>query len=427
MALTALGCGTYTAYLYTIGLQTLVGELACSQITWNRGYGTQTGQIVIPTPGRAECAPVIGTLDQWSHEIVIIRTPGGRVASGPVTAYEISDDQATITFSDLSAWYGKRKIHHTHRYTNTDIALIFADYHDDAINLDNPMGFGVRAAPVNILLSQTTLGGQHFIASDQLDQLSQAGCDWYVRDRTTYAGGAAVGIATVATLTDDHFQTPPKITSGDGAANLIGVRGAGAGQGKDPIYEQAEDTSDQQIHGLLEAVDTVDTIRFPNEARVAAAQRIALLSPPPLLISGGVLTPDAPLQIDQLYPGQLYHVALKETVKHVIGTYRLSTINGNVQNGDEKITIETQPVGSISYRLTHPPSKAFEAVFAKMLKRMRRFETGGSLYGEVSLSDVVHFGPATLRAVLDPDTGEITILFENAITGGESSIVGVIP
>ena len=257
-------------------------------------------------------------------------------------------DDVSIEARDLMRWLWKRRLRRDHDYTDTDLAAIFEAYAIDALALDNSMGLVVSSSPCGIVGSRRVLALQHMICGDQLEELAQTGVDWTVIDRTVLVGGAVTPstLTLPPLLTDESFVNPPRVTyDGEQQATDWLIRGAGVGDGPDAVYGEAGGVTSE--YGLVDRVESNEEILDSGSAQRAAASRLALTGTEFAVVSEGVLTPNAPITISQLVPGQVVTIRLQSSCIPILRDYRLSSVGVSASGEQpEQVTIGLQPVGS---------------------------------------------------------------------------------
>ena len=342
-----LGCGSYDAYVLTRGGAELVATFEWTELTWQR--------VLDDTSAASANAGSFPDCDTdvfwpWRYELAIYRN-GSLIWVGPIIEPKSPPDQYALQARDLTAWWDHRLIHEDHLYPNpTDLAIIFQDISDDAMDPDPSPGLSVSPSPCGVTAMMELLAVQHFIAADKIRDLTTTGIDWTVIARDVLAGGAVVPTGSIGTFLDEHFVVPPTPRiDGTSQANSWLVRGSGGGAAGDTIYGSSTDPTAAALDGLLESVATVSTLQ-DNDSALAAAQSRTAITTNVTLVENCILAAEAPFTIDQLVPGALCDLALTQTKIPVFGHYRLAQVDGAAQSGDgsasETITLTFQPAGT---------------------------------------------------------------------------------
>lgn len=347
-----LGCGVYEIGVFERGGATMIGSLPFDSLAWARdldAVSEATLQITGISGAGAACCALLGSIKPWQHELAMYRD-GTRVWAGPITTIDVLGEVATISARDVMQWMWIRRLRHDHAFVATDLATIFQAYVTDALTLDNSMGLVVVPTPTGVTGDRSVLALQHMIAGDQLDELSRTGVDWTTIDRSVFVGGTVTPYPLPPTgrlvLIDDSFQTPPRVTT-DGmqmATDWV-VRGAGGGDGPDPVFGEAGGLS--ATFGLVDRVETNEEILDSPSAAAQAASRLALTGGGATVVSEGILSPDAGVTIDQLVPGLPVELRLVNPCLQILVDYRLASVKvtaGATQ--DEQVTLSFQPLGS---------------------------------------------------------------------------------
>jgi hypothetical protein len=348
-----LGCGEYRVAIYPRGAGRQLADVEWSTLGWGRKLDdTSTANVKVAgiTGRTSECCGIIDSVEPEIHELGIIRSfaddTSARVWCGPVqqVSYDPDTDTATITASDLSWWLGKRQLRLDHIYTQVDLATIFADYVLDAMRLDDSSGLQVVTTLSGILGDRQVLADQHLLAGDQIGELARTGIDWTVVDRYMLAGGLVVPQTPSFTLVDEHFaKNPASVKDGSYAATSWGVIGGQDSLGN-AVYGEAGGVD--PAYGLIERVANEDTILDNSSATFAAAGRLQLTKGAPGIVTAGVLSPDAPINLLNLVAGTRCKVRLQRNCVAVDGDYRLAQIDVSANEaGAEEVKVSFQPVG----------------------------------------------------------------------------------
>lgn len=347
-----LGCGAYEAYVLTRGGGAIVAQIEWTSLSWARVLD-DTSQATVMMD-RA-CVQSVAQARPWRHELAVYRD-GEQVWVGPIinpSAPVASDHfQYQLVARDLSAWWDRRFIHSDHDYSlaPADLATIFSDIASDAMLPDNSPGLTVVTSPTGVTGAMRLLAAQHLVAGPQLRDLANTGIDWTAVGRTIIAGGTSIPVADLGSFTDDDFIVPP-VPSYDGTAqaNLWVIRGQGGGAAGDAIYGTASDPVAAALDGLLESVDTVQTIQDNLSAQAAAQSKLALTGDNVVTLQDCSFSPEAPVKIGALIPGALAHVDLSEGNIVVDDDYRLQRLAVSITGSDgiEQVVATFQPKGTL--------------------------------------------------------------------------------
>jgi hypothetical protein len=362
--LAKLGCGHYEAALFERGGRRMLGMIPWTSLSWGRDY-CATSQAEYALNGVAgageECCGLLALAKPWKHELHIFRD-NRTVWSGPLVQKRIAADTASLVARDLTAWWDRRRIHHTHDFSGNpssdnpyggefvDLAIMFQAYSDDGMSVDNTPGLCVTLTPTGVLAERNVLARSHIMVGDILRELTRAGINWTVVNRTVYA---AVPPLMLPTLTDDSFVQPPTVvTDGLQQENDAGVRGAGTAANGDALWAAAVDAPSVVEFGRLEKATTEAGLENIIDVRAAAAERLAVLKEPVSSIEEGTLDPETGVLIADLVPGALVPVRLIRTCDPVLDTYRLTGLRVQVAASEtgatEDVGVTFQPVGPLS-------------------------------------------------------------------------------
>ena len=346
-----LGCSTYQVAVVTRGGHELVMILPWSSLSWERVLDDTSSASVSGAIGSdADCeeCQAMAAIRAWRHELAIYRN-GELVWIGPIINKRLPPGEFTLNARDLSAWLDHRKIHANHIYAQEELATIFEDLFDDAMEPDPSPNLSLSISPSGVKATKRFLRSQNLITGSQLRDITSTGIDWTTIGREIVAGGLAVPTDPVGTFVDAHFTTPPTpLFSGEQQGNAITVRGAGGGASGDRIAYTSSDFQAINDDGLLESVESVSTIKDFPSAIQASETRLALRKEV-IQIENCVLAPTAPFPVSSLIPGARCPVNLQETCEPVVGTFRLKSVSTSASSsGDDSFTLVLQPEGTTS-------------------------------------------------------------------------------
>lgn len=350
MPLNTLGCGRYTAQVWTRGGGSLLfSALPVSSCKWDRRLDdTSEATVTLAGLGRSQkCYDAIREAKPWKHELALARD-GEIVWQGPITEPQSQGTSGSYDARDLSAWWDHRKLRYDRAYSGVDLATIFQQLTVDAMTPDPTPNVVVATSDTSILGTRSYLAGQHLLIGPLLRELSDVGVDWTVVGRNVIAGGLVVPTTPIVRLNDEHLVAPPGVQlEGLAMANDVTVVGAGGGGQTDaPVFGEAIDADSISEFGLLDAVSTNSNALDATSATAGAASTLAVARRPITVASDVQLDSDAPILIQQLVPGALIEVAWRTSGIEVSGTFRLSKVSADVKGGSETVTITIQPVGT---------------------------------------------------------------------------------
>lgn len=344
-----LGCGRYTAQVYTRGGDELVFDnLPVAGARWSRVLSdTSDASVALEGIGlNPECLDAIRSVRTRAHELALVRD-GVVVWQGPILTRNVRLSSGGFGARDLSWWYDHRYLPLDRSYAQVDLATIFNELAVDALSEDDSPNITVEATPTDVLATRIYRAGNFLIAGNELRELTKAGVDWTFLVREALVGGLVVPADPIVLLQDDHLATAPDVTE-DGTVG--GTRqtyiGAGGGEQAFPIFGQALSPSDIATYGLSDEVFNVDAIRDETSAVASAASRLALMSVPPVVLTTVVLSQSAPVLMEQLIPGAVIGCAFKASAIEVAGSFRLQKVEVDVAGDGESVTLTLQPLGA---------------------------------------------------------------------------------
>lgn len=350
MALTnVLGCGSYTAQLWSQGGEVLLYDnLEVSSAKWSRVLSdTSDADVSLEGLGlNPRCLEAIRSVRCWSTELALNRD-GAVVWQGPITQRDAQGSSGGFSARDLSWWWDHRYLPNSHLYDQVDLATIFNELATDALSADPTPGITVNATPTGVLATRQYRGGNYLIAGPELREVTKSGVDWTFVVRTALVGGLVVPTTPIVLLQDDHLAEFPKVTEdGSTGGNRQTFVGASGGDQDSVFVGQATDAGSVAEFGLVDEVTSQDRILDTNSAIAAAANRLALVSEPAIILSDVVLSQTAPVLMSALVPGAVVGCAFQATPIPVAGQFRIQKVSVDVQGSGERVTLSLQPLGA---------------------------------------------------------------------------------
>lgn len=350
MALNTLGCGRYSAQIWTRGGGSLVFDrLPVTSVSWTRMLDdTSQASADLAGMGRTRaCFEAIRDAEPGQHELAIIRD-GVAVWQGPVFSKDAQGTSGGYDARDLSLWWDHRRLPVDRVFEATDLATIFETLADDAMLEDASPNITVVSSPTGILGTRKYLAGQHLMAGPQLRELANSGVDFTFVGRDALVGGTSIDAEPIVLLQDRHLAAIPKTTRGFPVGNRVGLSGAGGGEGPDPIFGEAQDAASIATYGLLDDVQSQESVRDDASAAAQARSTLAIGSVPVTVLSEVLLDSTAPVLIEQLVPGALVGCAFGSSGIDVAGTFRISKVDVKGEGRNESVQLTLEPVGTVT-------------------------------------------------------------------------------
>jgi len=353
-SLNELGCGFYTAQIWTKGGEDLVFDgLPVTDVEWSRVL-SDTGDAQASLAGlglNVSCFEAIRDGSSWSHELALIRTSGGDgsgelVWQGPLVGKSSKFTTGGYKARDLSAWWDRRVITLDQTFTQIEVATIFNAIALDADEQD-PFNLTTDATPIGVTATRVYRAGNYLPAGPELRELTKTGIDWTIIGREALVGGLVVPADPIVFLQDDHLREAPQVDE-DGMqfSNDVIVSGAGGGEQANPVVGRATDLDSVATYGLNTTTVQNDSIRDSESAAAYAQSRLALLKVPSVVMGDVSLRPSAPVLVSQLIPGSVVSCAFQTSGIPVAGQFRLQKVSAKGVGTGEIITLSLQPLGS---------------------------------------------------------------------------------
>jgi hypothetical protein len=376
-----LGCADeYTVIITARDLRTYAAEVAWSSISWSRVLDeVSEATVVVPDVfGGLRCNIELGTaIVPWRFGIRIERN-GTEVWSGPITSISRPTrdgrgaDYVEIQAADIMMWTAKRTTTASQLYTSVDGGVVFKGVVDDATQFDNLFDLQCPTFTTGYLMTREILALDFEYSLDVLSELANSAVDYFVlgKELVVYdytdlgwfvlRDGVKTRIAATTDpygryvyglFTDEAFVARPGfVIDGMSQANNVFIPGADSGEAGFRRYWTASDVN--LLDGLLTYVD-VNPLYRPQDGlpitadgvfQERADSTLALRSKAPVIFSGGVLSPAAPVTVDGLLPGSLWALDLAEVgVGQLLDAQRLKRVDVTVEVASGGIVEQVSP------------------------------------------------------------------------------------
>jgi hypothetical protein len=383
-----LGCASqYTAVVHWRGGGRPYTPLdRLTAVSWGRTLNdTSTASVTVATSDLgAECCAALGRVEPWAHELTVYRD-GALVWQGPITRPVLRRGSVTLEAQDVFAWFDR--LVNTFRVTYTSSAadaqgrrrgpITYIAWNHIRLNLtqsslsvppDYPgiMPYVVRrdtglpTIKVEKDGSKDTTVWTAYLG-DILREWAKRGLTWTTVGRRLLLRGRPTSTArATALLTTNHFAGDIEVIKDGTTAATYAFA----------TTQQSEDISDGTTLGTGKtgtAYGRLDTLveiqeEKPTDADLRAAARDALAGRYPVPVSINVpdnaqLTPDAPITIRQLVPGERIDLLADVGCTRVQQGFALSDVEvswqagQSGQGGGEQVGIGLIPLGDVDEEL----------------------------------------------------------------------------
>lgn len=340
-----LGCGDYRVFIQTVGGGKVEAELLHTGLRFSRRLdGMSEARVELGAEQDAECIPLLGSLDPYTHEIALWRDEE-EVWVGVLTEPDYTYESLSLPALDLFFWFKRRVLPTTRGFVGEDLATIAKIYANDALDQDTTPNVTVIATPTGVLGDRAVVSTLYRYAADEIQELARTGLDYTVIGREVRFGGREISTPSLVTLTEDVFEVRSARLAGLALANDIIVLGTSSGSVSSPVVGRATTTSQP----LVQQVYSERSILDVSSATVAAETRLDLLEDPPFFITGRLLE-TAPINFDDLVPGAKVTLSQQVGFRRIDADMRLLGVDVSATAADngvtESVELTLEPVGT---------------------------------------------------------------------------------
>lgn len=376
-----LGCpDSYNVWLTDSSYRNTLDKVGWTNLNWSRSLDeiSTAGARLPDHLGGAYCVEKFGGIETWKFGLLIERNDQ-RVWSGPITSITREESELVLGASDILARTMKRPAIYASEpaiYTSVDAAVLFTDIINvHSASPSDPYRLQAPEVYVGVFTDRTLRWRQGSYAWPLLEELMGSSIDAFMVLDTLFVWDPRRGWMFVdiddgvtrvlpgpynsafdmefGTFTNAAFTTRPKwAISGDVQTNFVISTSADSGEEGFRRYKVAEDVPSQAEVGVLFYVD-VDPFAQPGGAEIdlpdSTLQRradtvLALRRKPPAVISGGILSESAPVDVNNLLPGSIWRLDVHDSgYRQLLQAGRLKRVEVSVTAGTDGLEESVAP------------------------------------------------------------------------------------
>ena len=371
-----LGCAdSYTVSITDNTYDNPIEQIGWESLSWERVLD-DISQAKVVSPDRLggiDCLADNQLIEPWRYGVLIERNDG-EVWKGPIVTVGRRGDAIEIGAADVLARYQKRFVTRIPAdFIDTDSAVAFREVIETYAGFTaDPWTLEIPDVSVGVTITRHLNPREFKYAWDFLSELLDSSVDAYVMNGRLYMWEPDAGWRyhdvikrtlpgpyntnfdfVYGTFTEEAWTTRPNWSiDGAGQSNYNVVPSADSGEFGFRTYELREEVTSQALYGVLDGVDP-DPLELPEDsepadvilALMARAETMnALRAIPPIVMEGGELSQNAPVDVDNLRPGSLWKV---DTFDHGYGQLltvgRLRRVSVSVTKSDRGIEEKVSP------------------------------------------------------------------------------------
>jgi predicted amino acid-binding ACT domain protein len=355
-----LGCPDTRVYITDFCGGTIIGDISdnVTFLRWGRELDDDSEAEItlhIEGDGRGDgCCEILEKIRTWRNEIIIVRDGDVVWGPGPLVTIQIQRHISHLVARDAPmAWLDNRLVHTDYEFKSVDLATIAQTVVEDALTLGlaTELPPQIRDACILDFATFTETGKSTDLevrantqtGGEILRNLAQKGLDFTVVNRALYVG-AEFSFGPIGPLRDEDFQEDLQVTEHGLAAATNWYVSSESTQG------HCGGVSD--FFGLIESgVEGQEAETSVADLNREACDRLIATDPPPLIVTvpgEGLLAPTAPVCPDNLVPGSLVDLAIRELCRPASVRERLTSVRFVADERGERAGITLAPLGELS-------------------------------------------------------------------------------
>jgi hypothetical protein len=295
------------------------------------------------TDDGAVCCEKLGDTRTWRHALSVYRDSELVWGPGPIVNLLYGKEIVRVVARDISAWLDKRKTRIAYTFEGISAVEIARILIVDAMAPNDPAGLVdsmIIVTPAEPKVYDVTVDANIYVG-DALRELAKTIIDFTVVGRSIIIS-EQLRYGPYARLTDEDFLSDIEVeergleAGTDWTAIGSATTDVGETGGIDPYFGLLE--------GILQDQDVTDADYLLTEAERA----LGVSNPPPVYINmpnDARLSPTAPVCFEQLVPGTLMDIDLRDVCRPVSQRNRLTALKVQLTGDDEQVGVTLSPAG----------------------------------------------------------------------------------
>lgn len=349
MSAPTCGLNEYGVTLVKNGRRLSTAGASLERIEWGRVLDAPSKATIDLITAGEDCCGQLGAVDHWNTDLIISATNPDTLEDdvvwrGPVRKATFRKGSVTIEGVDNLGWLQVRGLFNDLDFDDVDVSEIFVGIWNDAVAAYDSPVHSLVVLPCGVVESRRIDGDDQRMGWNVVSEMLDAGLDV-----TTFGSQILVGIPTFTPIDlkdTDVIGQVEVVKDGEQFANRVL---ANASKDILGIWPEGPRTGSNG-YPLVEAMVVDSQLEDVESATAAAKARhdysangVRRVQAP-----GGLeLKPSANIDVKALLAGQLFNFAATETCYTAEETLRLANFNVTATKGEQKVTIDLQPTGSV--------------------------------------------------------------------------------
>jgi len=335
----------YDVTLVKSGIALEAGRSKIESIEWDRQVDQISRASVSYIVANQDCCGQLGLVDHMNTDLVITAGDDGVVWRGPVMRATYGRGRVIVEAADVLAWLERRFVRDDIQTTSEDVSDTFVRIWNSAVASIDPPKHEIIVRPSGVIESRRIKASNYTIAMKAVREMLDTGLDITTVGSRILVGMIAQNpislsskdvLGDVRVVKDGDMFANRVITDASGGSIGIYPPGPASSQGGYPLVELSN-----YDPGITDVASANNASKSRYDFSAAGIRRIHA--------DGGlILRPNPNLNPRNLIAGMPINFKAEDTCYTLEETFRLGRISFSISAGREIVTIDLQPLGSVT-------------------------------------------------------------------------------